>query len=95
MPGVFEDVGTWSGVPLKYILGLAGVQSTAKVIRLVAADKYESQIYLQDALKVGNFLAYEMKGQPLPVLHGFPLRAVFPGMTGNRWVKGLLEIRVE
>jgi DMSO/TMAO reductase YedYZ molybdopterin-dependent catalytic subunit len=94
-PGVFEDVGTWSGVPLKYILGLAGVQSAAKVIRLVAADKYESQIYLQDALKAGNFLAYELKGQPLPVLHGFPLRAVFPGMPGSRWVKWLLEIRVE
>ncbi len=94
-PGVFEDVGTWSGVPIKYILGLAGLQSTAKVIRLVAADKYESQIYLQDALKAGNFLAYELKGQPLPVLHGFPLRAVFPGMPGSRWVKWLLEIRVE
>ena len=94
-PGVFEDVGTWSGVPLKYILDLAGLQSTAKVVRLVAADKYESQIYLQDALKAGNFLAYEMKGQPLPILHGFPLRAVFPGMPGSRWVKWLLEIRVE
>jgi DMSO/TMAO reductase YedYZ molybdopterin-dependent catalytic subunit len=93
--GVFEDTATWSGVPLKYILDLAGVQSGAKVIRLVAADKYETQMYLQDALKGGNFLAYELEGQPLPVLHGFPLRAVFPGMVGNRWVKWLVEIKVE
>ena len=94
-PGVFEDAATWTGVPLNYILGLAGVQSTARIIRLVAADKYESQLYLEDALKPANFLAYEMNGQPLPILHGFPLRAVFPGMQGNRWVKWLLEIRVE
>jgi sulfite oxidase len=45
--------------------------------------------------KAANFLAYEMNGQPLPVLHGFPLRAVFPGVVGNKWVKWLLEIRVE
>jgi DMSO/TMAO reductase YedYZ molybdopterin-dependent catalytic subunit len=94
-PGVFEDAATWSGVPLNYILGLAGVQSEAKTIRMLAADKYESDMYLEDALKPANFLAYEMNGQPLPVLHGFPLRAVFPGVVGNKWVKWLLEIRVE
>ena len=47
------------------------------------------------SLKAGNFLAYEMKGHPLPMQHGFPQQAVFPGMPGGRWVKWLLEIRVE
>jgi DMSO/TMAO reductase YedYZ molybdopterin-dependent catalytic subunit len=94
-PMVFEDTATWSGVPLKYILELAGVKSGAKVIRMVAADKYESQIWIQDGLRDGNFLAYEWNGQPLPLLHGFPLRAVLPYMPGNKSVKWLLEIIVE
>ncbi len=94
-PGVFEDTATWSGVPLKYILELAGLQPGAKKITLVAADKYESQFVIQTALEDRNFLAYEWEGQPLPVLHGFPLRAVFPSMPGNKWVKWLLEIKVE
>jgi DMSO/TMAO reductase YedYZ molybdopterin-dependent catalytic subunit len=93
--GVFEDTATWSGVPLKYILDLAGLQSEAKAISMVAADRYESQVTIQDALKDGNFLAYELNGQILPGLHGFPLRAVIPSMPGSKWVKWLVEIRVE
>jgi DMSO/TMAO reductase YedYZ molybdopterin-dependent catalytic subunit len=94
-PGFFEDVATWSGVPINYILGLAGVQNGAEIITLVAADGYENWVWIKDALKPENFLAYEWEGQPLPVLHGFPLRAVIPDQWGNKWVKWLLEIRVE
>jgi DMSO/TMAO reductase YedYZ molybdopterin-dependent catalytic subunit len=94
-PAIFEDGATWSGVPLEYILKLAGIQNGANVITLVAADGYESQVYIQTALEDKNFLAYEWNGQPVPVLHGFPLRAVFPGLPGSNWVKWLLEIKVE
>jgi DMSO/TMAO reductase YedYZ molybdopterin-dependent catalytic subunit len=93
--GFFKDAATWSGVPIKYILDLAGLKSEAKYITMIAADRYESQMFLEVAQKDANFLAYEQEGQPLPILHGFPLRAVFPGMPGNKWVKWLLEIRVE
>lgn len=93
--GFFKDAATWSGVPIKYILDLAGLKSEAKYITMIAADRYKNQMFLEIALKNGNFLAYEQAGQPLPVLHGFPLRAVFPGRPGNQWVKWLVEIRVE
>ena len=94
-PGYFEDKAGWSGVALKTVLDLAGLQSGAKWIILVGADKYQSQMDLQLALKEGNFLAYEWDGQPLPILHGFPLRAVFPSSQGSYWVKWLVEIKVE
>ncbi len=42
-----------------------------------------------------NFLAYEWMGRPLPVLHGFPLRAVIPCQDGFAWVKWLMEIVAE
>jgi DMSO/TMAO reductase YedYZ molybdopterin-dependent catalytic subunit len=94
-PGFFEDKATWAGTPLKYVLDLAGVQSEAKSIILVAADGYERWVDMQTAMNEANFLAYEWDHEPLPILHGFPLRAVFPSMYGNLWVKWLVEIRVE
>jgi len=94
-PGVFEDHAAWSGVPLKTLLEKAGVQPGATKIQMKAADGHYGYLRLDQALKSENFLAYELGGQPLPVLHGFPLRAVLPGQTGTLWVKWLLEIVVQ
>ena len=47
------------------------------------------------ALNPNNFLAYELAGKTLPVLHGFPLRAVFPEHDGYLWIKWLIEIEVK
>jgi sulfite oxidase len=41
-----------------------------------------------------NLLAYEWEGQPLPILHGFPLRAIIPGTAGSNSTKWLTEIKV-
>jgi DMSO/TMAO reductase YedYZ molybdopterin-dependent catalytic subunit len=93
--GYFEDVATWSGVPLSYLLGLAGVQKSARELILVSADGYAAYLSMQDALREDNFLAYEWEGQPLPILHGFPVRAVLPSQQGSAWVKWLVEIRIQ
>jgi DMSO/TMAO reductase YedYZ molybdopterin-dependent catalytic subunit len=93
-PGYFHDVATFAGVPLKDILDMAGVQPEAKEIKLIGADTYTSYVSILEAQNESNFLAYEWEGQPLPILHGFPLRGVFPGMPGAHWVKWLVEIQV-
>jgi DMSO/TMAO reductase YedYZ molybdopterin-dependent catalytic subunit len=94
-PGFFTDEATWAGVPLAYVLGLAGVQDGAQTVKLVSADGYSPAITLQEALTENNFLAYEWESEPLPILHGFPLRAVLPDHPGGLWTKWLIEIRVE
>lgn len=93
-PGVFTDYATWTGVPIVYILRLAGVQEGATQLILVSADGYDVHLPLETASEQKNFLAYEVHGKPLPIQHGFPLRAVFPDMWGSYWLKWLVEIRI-
>jgi DMSO/TMAO reductase YedYZ molybdopterin-dependent catalytic subunit len=93
-PGFFTDTATWQGVPLDYLLSLAGVQSGAESLVLVSADDYRTPIRLDTARAANGFLAYEWGDEPLPILHGFPVRAVFPGVEGNKWAKWLVRIEV-
>jgi DMSO/TMAO reductase YedYZ molybdopterin-dependent catalytic subunit len=94
-PGFFEDEATWAGTPIAEVLALAGVQPEAQRLELVSADGYTTLLSLDRALDRANFLAYEWDGEPLPRLHGFPLRVVIPDAQGNQWTKWLVEIRVQ
>lgn len=94
-PGYFEDTASWAGAPLVEVLDRAGVQPGARSITSTGADGYSSFLTLDEARSPKNLLAYEWEGQPLPILHGFPVREVLPGQTGGKWVKWLLKIEVE
>jgi DMSO/TMAO reductase YedYZ molybdopterin-dependent catalytic subunit len=61
-------------------LGSAGI----KFIRSIPIEKAMSS----------TLLAYEMNGRPLPLKHGFPLRALALGWTGANCVKWLDRITV-
>ena len=93
--GFFVDHATWSGASLATILEMAGLQPGAERIKMTSADGYSTALALETARAPENFLARELMGRPLPVLHGFPVRAIFPGQNGNFWVKWLTEITVE
>ena len=63
-------------------------------MRLVGADGYSRIVFLNQLLPGDGFIAYEWEGEPVPIIHGFPVRAVFPALNGNTWVKWLIEIEV-
>jgi DMSO/TMAO reductase YedYZ molybdopterin-dependent catalytic subunit len=90
------STATWTGVPLAALLERAGVQASALHFWMEAADrspataapKFLRSIPRETALSVA-FVAYEMNGQPLPLLHGGPLRLVVPrwyGMASTKWL---------
>jgi DMSO/TMAO reductase YedYZ molybdopterin-dependent catalytic subunit len=92
--GNFDDTDVWAGASLKYVLELAGIQPQAANIRLIGADGYSASVSREDAMSGKAFLAYEWEKQPVPIIHGFPVRAAFPGLLGANWVKWLLKIEV-
>ena len=93
-PGYFIDEATWAGVPIREVLELAGVQEEAAGLKLIGADGYARTVPLDEKLLETAYLAYEWEGEPLPALHGFPVRVVIPDYVGGAWVKWLVEIEV-
>ena len=93
-PGFFTDQGTWAGARLEDVLAPAGVQDGVFGLRLIGADGYGTSVEKSVALAENSILAYEWEGEPLPIFHGFPVRAALPGQPGSSWAKWLVEIKV-
>lgn len=96
-------VGTarWTGVRLADVLKKAGVKSSGRYVLLDGADgpmgkvpDFVRNVPLDKALHPDTLLAWEMNGAPLPVPHGFPLRAIVPGWEGAYAVKWLTHLQV-
>jgi DMSO/TMAO reductase YedYZ molybdopterin-dependent catalytic subunit len=92
----------WKGARLKDVLDAAGVLPKAVQIGLTGLDtpaipatpRFEKSLEIEHARDGNVMVAYEMNGQPLPMLNGFPLRIVVPGWYGTYWVKALSSITV-
>jgi DMSO/TMAO reductase YedYZ molybdopterin-dependent catalytic subunit len=84
----------WSGIPLKQLLNEAGVLPGTKDVVFKAADGYTDSIPIERALEGNVLLAHEMNGVPLPPEHGYPLRAVVPGIYGMKNVKWITGIEL-
>lgn len=83
----------WKGVLLKDILEKARSKTEATYIVFRCHDGYDVGIPLERGLE-GTFLAYEMNGVALPADHGFPLRAIVPGIYGMMNAKWITAIEL-
>ncbi len=85
----------WRGISLKDLLLEAGADTeTARDVIFRGADAYHDSIPFERAMREEVMLAYLMNGEKLPKEHGFPLRAVVPGLYGIKNVKWITEIEV-
>jgi DMSO/TMAO reductase YedYZ molybdopterin-dependent catalytic subunit len=52
------------------------------------------QVPIEKAMHPDTLIAYDMNGEPIAPLHGFPLRSIVPGWEGAYSVKWLNNLRV-
>lgn len=94
-------VGTarFTGTRLSEILKKAGVKSGAINVEMHAADRpvgtmpaFVRQVPMAKAMHADTIIAWDMNGQPIPLAHGAPLRAIVPGWEGAYSVKWLNQL---
>ena len=105
VPGVQWQRGAvgnalWRGVRLRDVVKSISIKSGARHMQMRGYDSapmpttpsFTRSIPIERALDPSTLLAFEMNGEPLPVLHGGPLRMVVPGWAGDHWYKWLRRI---
>ncbi len=84
----------WDGVTLKKIIDKAAPRKGIVKTAFYGEDGYSDSIPYPLSLSEDVFLAYRMNGEPLPAKHGYPLRAIVPGIYGMKHVKWLSKIEL-
>lgn len=94
----------WTGVRLADVLKAAGLKDSAKFTGHFGADPHLSGDASRDAISRGmpiekalephSLIVWAMNGEPLPHIHGGPLRLVIPGWPGSLSSKWLTRILV-
>lgn len=92
----------WKGVKLKDILAMAGVKQGATDVSFQGLDRpvlsatpaFVKSLDINHAMDGEVLVAYEMNGQPLPMLNGYPLKLIVPGWYATYWVGSLSDINV-
>jgi sulfite dehydrogenase len=92
----------WTGVTVRELLESAGLKAGAKQVTFDGLDEgplpsvpdFVKALDVSHALDGDVLVAYEMNGEPLPMLNGFPVRLIVPGWYATYWVKALTTITV-
>jgi DMSO/TMAO reductase YedYZ molybdopterin-dependent catalytic subunit len=93
---------TWGGVRLSELLKAAGVKAGAVHVAgqggdpgaVPTAAPVIRSIPMNKAMDDSTLVAWAMNGQPLPWVHGYPLRLVVPGWVGSASTKWLHTLTV-
>ncbi len=100
--GAMGNAG-WAGARMRDILTMAGVRTGGVEVSFDGLDQpaFPSVPDFVKSLTVDRIMddpdvivAYEMNGQPLPMLNGYPARLIVPGWYATYWVKNLTAVTV-
>ena len=92
---------SFKGVRLKDVLSRAGLEDGATWLSLNGDDEavmkkiesFKRSLKIED-ISDDTIIAYEMNGEELPFLNGYPVRLIIPGLYSDSWVKMLSNINV-
>ncbi len=93
----------WTGVRLRDVLEVCGIADDAVYIGYYAADTHLSGnrdqpaisrgVPMSKALEDETLIAWAMNDEPIPPLHGYPLRLVcggWPASTSGKWLQKIV-----
>jgi DMSO/TMAO reductase YedYZ molybdopterin-dependent catalytic subunit len=84
----------WTGTPLKPLIERASPSGAATHAAIYAADGFSTGHTLERLWNDENFIAYQMNGQDLPPIHGYPVRIFIPGKFGMKQPKWVTRIEL-
>ncbi|OYX97269.1 MAG: molybdopterin containing oxidoreductase [Hyphomicrobium sp. 32-62-53] len=94
----------WTGIPLRELLKEVGVKDSAIYTAHYGADTHLSGdaskvtlsrgVPIAKAMDEHTLLAWGMNGEPMPAIHGGPLRLIAPGWAGSASHKWLTKITI-
>jgi DMSO/TMAO reductase YedYZ molybdopterin-dependent catalytic subunit len=84
----------WDGVTLRKVIEKASPKSGLVKTVFYAEDGYTDSIPYELSLSDDVFLAFKMNEKDLPPIHGYPVRAIVPGIYGMKNVKWLSKIEL-
>ncbi|HYZ63886.1 MAG TPA: sulfite oxidase-like oxidoreductase [Acetobacteraceae bacterium] len=84
----------WDGVATRDVLAMVQPKPEARFVVLHSYDGYTTNLPLEDFAAEDAILAHSWQGQPLPVEHGGPVRAVVPHLYFWKSAKWLHRIEV-
>jgi DMSO/TMAO reductase YedYZ molybdopterin-dependent catalytic subunit len=89
----------WRGPAVGAVLKLAGVASDAGFLESDGADTgvastpdFIRSMPISKAMHPATILALTMNGQPIPDIHGGPVRLIMPGWNGASFVKWVMRL---
>lgn len=94
----WSGIAEWGGLPMADLIRLARPKPEARVAVFISFGEGLEGGAFYDSHTIENLrhplslLAYEMNGQPLPVLHGAPLRLRVENQLGFKMVKWIRAI---
>jgi DMSO/TMAO reductase YedYZ molybdopterin-dependent catalytic subunit len=82
----------WTGTALKPLIERAKPKPEAAYAVVYAADGFSSGHPMDRFWNEENFIAYQMNGDDLPPIHGYPARIFIPGKFGMKQPKWMTRI---
>jgi DMSO/TMAO reductase YedYZ molybdopterin-dependent catalytic subunit len=90
----WSEYAFWKGARLKDVLARAGIGAEARTVVFKDPTGYSTSLTVDDVQKTDPILAYEVNGQQLPQVQGFPVRLVVPHKLGYKWIKWVTDIKL-
>ncbi|MCZ4409330.1 sulfite oxidase [Cryomorphaceae bacterium 1068] len=97
------NCGKWTGVRLRDVLEDVGISDDAVYVGYYGTDKHLSGdpkkvvisrgVPMEKAMEDETLIAFELNGEEIPIVHGYPLRLVvggWPASVSGKWLNKLV-----